>query len=73
LRNSDAQRTTSTDGYVESMTIYAARVGDVRRVGSSVAIVEPIASRYPAPSTADISDTNSPATTRVSVNASALV
>jgi hypothetical protein len=52
LRYSDAQRTTSSDGYIESWPCMPVPVGDVRRVASSVAIVEPIASRHPSPLTA---------------------
>ena len=44
MRYSDAQPTTSTDGDIESMAMYAGTgVGDVRRVASSAAIVEAIA------------------------------
>ncbi len=44
VRYSDAQPTTSTDGDIESMAMYAGTgVGDMRRVASSAAIVEAIA------------------------------
>jgi hypothetical protein len=52
LRYSDAQRTTSTDGYIDRWPCMPVRVGDVRRVASSVAIVEPIASPHLSPLTA---------------------
>ena len=44
VRYGDAQPTTSTDGEVELMAMYAGTgVGDVRRIASSAAIVDAIA------------------------------
>jgi hypothetical protein len=52
LRYSDAQRTTSTEATSNRWPCMPVLAGDVRRVASSVAIVEPIASRHPSPLTA---------------------